>query len=168
MPRGVGQHDREDRRKMKLATKKDIEAPIAKTWAAMSDFEFWERSAMSRGVEVERTDKLRAAAPGMSWKARFSYRGKARKADLTLTEISEPGVLGFTLVSNAVEVVSRIELIEMSAKRTRMHLTSEIKPRSLGARLFLQSLRLARAKVDRKFDARITQMATDLETRAKA
>lgn len=153
---------------MKLATKKDIEAPIAKVWAAMSDFEFWERSAMRRGVEVERTDSLRKPAPGMAWRARFSYRGKARTADLTLSEMIEPGVLGFTMQSNAVEVATRIELIEMSAKRTRLHITSEVKPRSLGARLFLQSLRLARAKVDRKFEARIGQFALDVENRAKA
>ena len=30
------------------------------------------------------------------------------------------------------------------------------------------SLRLARAKVDRKFDAKIAQLATDLEQRARA
>jgi hypothetical protein len=31
----------------------------------------------------------------------------------------------------------------------------------------LQSLRLARAKVDRRFDARIAQFATELEARSK-
>lgn len=152
---------------MKLATKKDIEAPIAMVWASLSDHEAWERAAMRRGVDVSRTDALRSSGAGMSWHARFDYRGKSRKADLTLSEMSEPGLLGFTLVSDAIEIVSRVELIEMSAKRTRMHVTSEVKPRSLGARLFLQSLRLARAKVDRKFDARVGQLANDLEQRAK-
>ena len=152
---------------MKLATKKDIEAPIAKVWASLADHEAWERAAMRRGVDVARTDTLRSHGAGMSWHARFDYRGKSRKADLTLTEMSEPGLLGFSLVSDAIEIVSRVELIEMSAKRTRIMVNSEIKPRSLGARLFLQSLRLARAKVDRKFDAKVGQLAVDLENRAK-
>ena len=86
----------------------------------------------------------RAPGVGMSWHARFSYRGKQRKVDLSLTEMAAPGAVGFYLVSPAVEATTRIELMEMSAKRTRMHVTTEIKPRSLGARLFLQSLRLAR------------------------
>jgi len=153
---------------MKLATKKDIEAPIAKVWAALSDYEAWERSAMRRGVDVERTDKLTKPGPGMSWTARFAYRARTRKADMRLTEMTGPGLLAFTLASDAVDVAAKVELIEMSARRTRMHLTSEVKPRSLGARLFLQSLRLARAKVDRKFDAKVGQLALELETRAKA
>lgn len=153
---------------MKLATKKDIEAPIAKVWAALSDYEAWERSAMRRGVDVERTDKLTSPGPGMSWTSRFAYRARTRKADMKLTEMTGPGLLAFTLSSDAVDVAAKVELIEMSARRTRMHLTSEVKPRSLGARLFLQSLRLARSKVDRKFDAKVGQLALELETRAKA
>ncbi len=153
---------------MKLATKKDIEAPIAKVWAALSDHEAWERSAMRRGVDVVRTDKLANPGPGMSWTSRFAYRARTRKADMKLTEMTGPGLLAFTLASDAVDVATKVELIEMSARRTRMHLTSEVKPRSLGARLFLQSLRLARAKVDRKFDAKVGQLALELETRAKA
>lgn len=152
---------------MKLATKKDIEAPIAKVWAALSDYEAWERSAMRRGVDVERTDKLTKPGPGMSWTSHFAYRARTRKADMKLTEMTGPGLLAFTLASDAVDVATKVELIEMSARRTRMHLTAEVKPRSLGARLFLQSLRLARAKVDRKFDAKVGQLALELETRAK-
>ncbi len=152
---------------MKLATKKDIEAPITKVWAALSDYEAWERSAMRRGVDVERTDKLTKPGPGMSWTSRFAYRARTRKADMKLTEMTGPGLLAFTLASDAVDVATKVELIEMSARRTRMHLTAEVKPRSLGARLFLQSLRLARAKVDRKFDAKVGQLALELETRAK-
>lgn len=153
---------------MKLATKKDVEAPVAQVWAGLADHEAWERAAMRRGVEVERTDALRTPGPGMAWHSRFDYRGKPRKVNLTLSEMTEPVLLGFTLLSDAIEIDTRVELIEMSARRTRIHVQCEMKPRSLGARLFLQSLRLARAKVDRKFDAKIAQLATDLEQRARA
>lgn len=153
---------------MKLASKKDIEAPLSAVWAAIADHEAWERSAMRRGVEVERTDTQTRPGPGMAWVARFSFRGKARKASLTMTDMVEPSLLGFLLISDSIELVSRVELIEMSARRTRIHVATEIKPRSLGARLFLQSLRLARSKVDQKFDARVAQLALELETRARA
>lgn len=152
---------------MKLAAKKDIEAPLQKVWEAVTDHETWERSAMRRGVEVERTDSLTRSGPGMSWSAKFAFRGKARQATLTLTEMTAPGAMAFNLLSDAIETVSRVELIEMSAKRTRLHVVTEIKPRSLGARLFLQSLRLARAKVDRKFDAKVGQLALEIEARCK-
>lgn len=150
---------------MKFVTKKDIEAPIDLVWAALSDFEGWERAAMRRGAEVARTDSLRSPGVGMAWQGRFLYRGKERKTDVKLTEMVTKSALGFTGQSSAIEADARVELIEMSIKRTRLHVTMEVKPRSLGARLFLQSLRLARAKVDRKFETRVAQLAEDLETR---
>lgn len=153
---------------MKLTSKKDIESPIDKVWAAMSDFEAWERAAMRRGAEVSRTDTLPRPAVGMSWLARFIYRGKERKIDIKLSEMSPSSLLGFDAVSAAVEAATRIELIEMSAKRTRIHVSIEVKPRSLGARLFLQSLRLARSKVDRRFDKRIEKLAAEIEQRIGA
>lgn len=153
---------------MKLTSKKDIEGSIDKVWAAMSDFEAWERAAMRRGAEVSRIDTLPRPAVGMSWLARFIYRGKERKIDVKLTEMSPRTLLGFDAVSTVVEAATRVELIEMSAKRTRIHVTMEVKPRSLGARLFLQSLRLARNKVDRKFDNRIDKLATEMEQRLSA
>lgn len=153
---------------MKLATKKDIEAPIAQVWAALSDFEAWETAAMRRGVEVERTDKMPRPGIGMSWRSAFQFRGRSRKATVQVTDMQGPTVLGIGLGTDAVDVGSKVELIEMSARRTRIHVTAEVKPRSLGARLFLQSLRLARNKVDRKFDSKIGLMALELEVRAKA
>lgn len=150
---------------MKFVTKKDIEAPIDQVWAALSDFEGWERAAMRRGADVARTDTLRSPGVGMAWQGRFQYRGKDRKTDVKLTELVAKTALGFTASSAAIESDARVELIEMSAKRTRLHVTMEVKPRSLGARLFLQSLRLARAKVDRKFETRVSQLAEDLESR---
>lgn len=150
---------------MKFTTKKDIEAPIDQVWQSLADFEGWERAAMRRGADVSRTDSLRSPGVGMSWLGRFLYRGKERRADVKLTELALKTALAFNAVSAAIEADARVELMEMSAKRTRLHVTMEVKPRSLGARLFLQSLRLARAKVDRKFEARVAQLAEDLETR---
>lgn len=153
---------------MKLATKKDIEAPIAKVWEVMSDFDGWERAAMRRGVEVSRTEMGTAKGVGMTWSTKFRYRGKERKVEIKLKEILAPGLMAFTATSPAVFIETKIELIEMSAKRTRLHLVSEIKPRSLGARLFLQSLRLVRGKVERNFNSKMGQFATQIEQRARS
>lgn len=153
---------------MRFATKQDIEAPIADVFRLLSDFESWERAAMRRGAEVARTDKLRVIGPGMMWAARFSYRHKPRDVEVELTKIDPPAQLQFSAVSQAIEAAVVLELMELGSKRTRLHVTADVTPRSLTARLFLQSLRLARARVDRKFDQRIAQMAGDIETRYRA
>jgi carbon monoxide dehydrogenase subunit G len=150
---------------MRFASKHDIEAPIADTYRIITDFEAWERAAMRRGADVARTDKLRDLMPGLKWSARFAYRGRTRELDLELKQIEAPSLLRFAGVSQSIEGTAAIELMEMGAKRTRMHVVFELTPRSLTSRLFLQSLRLARNRMDRRFDQRMAQMAADIEAR---
>ena len=149
---------------MRFSTKQDIEAPLDFVHKTMTDFDAWERSAMRRGAEVERTDTLTRTGPGMTWRARFSYRGKMRIFDLRLVMI-EPQALAFNAQSQAVECAIKLDLMEMSARRTRVHVVLDVTPRTLAARLFLQSLRLARARIDRKFEQRVAQLAADIESR---
>lgn len=153
---------------MRFASKQDIEAPIADTFRIITDFEAWERAAMRRGADVARTDKLRSVMPGLKWLARFAYRGRTRELDLELKQIETPSMLRFAGTSQAIEGTAVIELMEMGAKRTRMHVVFELTPRSLTARLFLQSMRLARNRIDRRFDQRVAQMSADIEARYAA
>lgn len=153
---------------MRFATKQDIEAPIADVFRILTDFEAWERAAMRRGAEVARTDKLRNLAAGMRWAVKFSYRSKPRLMDLELTQIEAAHLLRFAGVAQSIEGIASVELMELGGKRTRMHTVVEVSPRSLTARLFLQSLRLARARIDRKFDQRAAQLAGDIEARYRA
>lgn len=149
---------------MKFASKQDVEVPIAFAFAHLADFEMWERAAMRRGVEVARTDEMRTVGVGISWTASFAYRGKQRKLDIRLTKMTAPNKLSFSAQSNALQVELTADLVEMSARRSRLHLTMEVTPRNLAARLFIQSMRLARARMDRKFAMRVTQIITDIET----
>ena len=153
---------------MKFSTKQDIEAPLVFVHQTLTDFGMWERAAMRRGAEVNRTDTLRQPAAGMAWASKFNYRGKERNIAVTLTEWDAPLHLAFAGHATTIEALARIELLEMSAKRTRLLITMEVTPKTLGARLFLQSLRLARAKLDRKFDQRIALVAADIEMRYRA
>jgi len=153
---------------MRFTTKQDIEAPIAFVFKALSDFDIWERAAMRRGAEVERTDTLTGTGAGMSWKSRFSYRGRPRTLDLQLVTFDAPSQLAFAGQSPTVEGTATVDMMEMSSRRTRIHVVTEVTPRTLAARLFLQSLRLARARVDRKFEQRVVQLAADIEHRFRA
>lgn len=153
---------------MRFSTKQDIESSLDFAFKYLTDFESWETAAMRRGSEVSRTDKLRQPGPGMAWAVRFLYRGKPRDLDIKLVRIETPVNLQFNGMSKAIEGDAKMELMELGAKRTRLHVVMEIAPRSLTARLFLQSLRLARARVDRKFEQRVAQLARDIESRFRA
>lgn len=152
---------------MKFTAKRDVEASVDQVWMALTDFNSWERAAMRRGSDVMRTDSLVDPVVGATWLVRFLYRGKERKLEIRLKELVANTRLGFFGQSHALEGELQIELMEMSARRSRFVISTDIRPRTLGARLFLQSLRLARAKLDRRFEARANQFASEIEQRAK-
>lgn len=150
---------------MKLTTREDIDAPIAFVFAQLTDFEGWERAALRRGAEVQRTDTLRRPGPGMAWAAGFVYRGKPRKLALRLDTLAPPSRIGFSGQSPNVTGSLELDLMEMSPKRTRVSVALEVKPRTLISRLFLQSLRLAKARMQGRYKARVAQVGAEIETR---
>lgn len=149
---------------MKLSGREDIDAPIAQVWAAVSDFDAHELLALRRGIEVARTGVM----PAVSWKVAFTLRGKRREMQLRLQKLERPVrvVVGFS--SAPAEGSGTLELIELGPHRTRLMVGVEIKPRNLAARLFLQSLKLARGRVNRRFNKRLEQFARLIEARAAA
>lgn len=153
---------------MKLSAKEDIEAPIGFVTSVLTDFEMWERAAMRRGADVERLDTLRKPGAGMEWKIAFDYRGKKRKIELKLLTLTPDQRLVFDCMGAPAEAILSIDMAEMGPRRTRVVVNLEIKPRTLAARLFLQSLRLAKAKVTRRFALRLSQTCADIEDRYKA
>lgn len=150
---------------MKLSCKHDIEAPHAFVFRQLADFDSWELAAMRRGADVSRTDKLRLAGPGMSWLARFAYRGKNRSMEVHLLRLDDPGNLTFSGNSSIADANVGIDLMELSSKRTRVQVDLDVKPKSLGAKLYVQSLRLTRSRVDRNFAQNVAQMAAEIEDR---
>lgn len=150
---------------MKLTTKQDIEAPVAFVYKVLTDFDGWERSAMRRGADVNRTDKLRQPGPGMTWIAKFFYRGRDRVVSLRVDAMDAPGHLAFAAFSAVVEGQCRLDLLELAAKRTRMQVDLDSKPKSFGAKLYFQSLKLARGRVERNLQKRTARLAAEIEDR---
>jgi carbon monoxide dehydrogenase subunit G len=150
---------------MKLTARQDIEAPVAFVFDALKDFEAWERAALRRGADVVRTDNLREIGPGLSWMIKFVYRGKGRRLALQLTNLERPTSLGFAGTGTSFEGQAGLDLIALAARRTRLSVTLDMRPRSIGARLVLQSMRLAKARLNRRFADRIEQLCADIETR---
>lgn len=150
---------------MKLTTREDIAAPIEAVFAQISDHGWFERAAMRRGAEVVRTDKLTEPGPGMAWHAEFEFRGRERKADVTMTAYDPPNGMVLDLRAAGLELACVIELVAMSRSRTRMNVSMEAVPRTIPARLMIQSAKLARTNIQKRYRRRIAEYAADLEER---
>jgi hypothetical protein len=150
---------------MHLSSRTDIEAPIAFVYSLLSDFEAWERAGLRRGADISRTDKLRSPGPGMAWAARFRFRGRDRALAIRLTALEPEQKLSFTGRGKLLEGDMVLELMSLSPRRTRLILHLDIRPLTLGARLFLQSVKLAKGRVQTRLNKRLANFARDIEAR---
>jgi hypothetical protein len=152
---------------MKFSAKEDIEAPVEQVFALVSDFEGFERAARRRGAEVQRTDSLRIPAIGMTWSASFIARGRQRQLNIEMAEYEPPQVMRFHSLAQGLEADMKVELVALSRGRTRLSVDLDLKPKSISARLLVQSLKLAKANLNKKFHLRMADYARDLEDRIK-
>ncbi|MAM62163.1 SRPBCC family protein [Maritimibacter sp. UBA3975] len=153
---------------MKLTTREDIAAPIEAVFANVADFGWFERAAMRRGAEVVRTDSLETPGAGMSWHGEFQYRGRERKADVDLIEYDPPNALTFLMRAAGLEVEMAVDLVAMSRTRTRMNVTLEATPRTIPARLMIQSAKLAKTNIQNRYRRRIAEYCAELEERCQS
>ena len=152
---------------MKLTSNQDISAPADQVFRILSDHQAWMRAAIRRGAEVERLDNLPTMTPGMEWRATFAFRGRRREALIRLEACVPPARLGFSVETSLYAGTLGIDIFQMSPRRSRIHLAIEVKPKTLAARLMLQSLRLARARLERRLDHRTAQLAAEVENRLR-
>lgn len=150
---------------MKLNAREDVDVPQERAFRALAAFDHWERAALRKGASVLRTDSLAEAAPGMTWQIGFVWRGRPRSLTVQLTECDAPQTLRFEGTSPSFHGWMVIEVLRMGARRSRLALTVEVKPRTLAARLFLQSARLARGRIKARLDLRMQQLAAAIVSR---
>lgn len=150
---------------MRFTTREDIEAPIEAVFSAVSDFEAFERAALRRGAEVRRLGKHGRKGEGQGWLVNFRYRGRPRELASEIVRFEPPRVLTAFGGTGGIDGTLEVELTELAPRRTRMKLDLEMRPKTLGARFFLQSLRLAKTSLTNRFKKRIHKFARQLEER---
>ena len=153
---------------MKLTAKYDVDAPVGFVFGQLVDFSGWERAAMRRGADVMRSDKLREIGPGATWDANFRYRARDRAVTIRLDSLTPQTAVGLTAISKTVDGVVAMDLLAMGSGRTRFTVRLDVKPKTMAARIYVQSLRLARARVERSFAQRIAQFTAEIEDRYRA
>ncbi|MCK0125916.1 SRPBCC family protein [Gelidibacter sp. F2691] len=153
---------------MKIKTHEDIEATIDQVFDALTDFEGFELAALRRGAEIVRTDTLPQPGQGMGWKAKFIYRNRERVADISVEEFDRPNALHVWSKVSGLNVELDAELMSLSRNRTRLTISVDMRPKTIPARLLIQSLKLARGTMLRRFRKRIAEFAATIEARHRA
>jgi carbon monoxide dehydrogenase subunit G len=92
-------------------------------------------------------------------------RGKLRQVEVQVTELDAAGRQVLSFRGSSAEGTGSVLALAMSARRTRLNVTVDIAARTLAARLFLHSIRLARLRVKRRFDARLDKLGQEIALR---
>lgn len=153
---------------MKVQQKVDIEASAEVVFARLSDVEAWERAAMRRGVDLTRTAKLDGpAAVGMAWAARVPFRGKIRDITMSMTRLDPPTALGIEASGALVTAEIEVDVLDLGPRRSRVTLAVTLGAQGLSGKLLLQSLKLARGKIEARMKGQLDALALEIEDRQR-
>lgn len=148
---------------MQFTSVQDINAPLDHVFEQISDFDSYEDYAMRIGANVERQDQLTSKAAGMCWNFQGELRGKERDIDIELTEYNPTQQLQFNCVSSGIAALVDMEVMALTKKQTRIKVKVNLTARSISARLVMQSAKLAKNSLQRKFNHRVWTYANYLE-----
>ncbi len=153
---------------MKFSAQEDVSAPIDQVFEALCDFEMFERQTMRRGAELQRVDPSAQMGVGMRWKVKYTTRGRKRDFDLELTQFDPTNQMLFAAKSSGLDATFTVDLLALSRNKTRLAVALEMKPLNLSARLLIQSLKLAKSNLTKKFKDRVADYAKNLGERLQS
>lgn len=150
---------------MKFSSREDIAAPAEFVFDQLADFSGFEELAQARGVSLRRLDARTSPGRGLKWEIGFAFRGKPRVIEAEVARYDRPDRLEYQGTSHSFLLHLDISLVALTRTRTRMQIGLEVKPRTLGARLMVQSAKLGRSGLDARFAKRIAAFARTIEAR---
>ena len=150
---------------MQVTATEDVDAPLEHVFAELTAFDVLERRAMRRGIDVRRTFRSPEPKAGDGWDVQFRFRGKERTARIMLEQYQPPQLLQFSGKSGGLETETLIELVPLSPRRTRVNMVLKMSPKTLSARLLVQSFKLARSGINRKVKTRMSEYAREIESK---
>ncbi|WP_321365119.1 SRPBCC family protein [uncultured Celeribacter sp.] len=140
---------------MKFSTRQDIEAPAEFVFEHITDFDGLERQAMRRGIDVKRKAATQPRDVGAGWTLKVPFRGKLRDLFAEIVEFDAPNIIVATAVSGGLNMELKTELVPLSPQRTRVTFGYDVRPKTLSARILVQSVKFAKATLQKRFEKRI-------------
>ncbi len=153
---------------MKFSTRRDVDLAAEALFRAASNFHAIERMLVRRGATVRRLDDLAAPGVGMRWLIGFDWRGRHREVTAEVARLDAPVAMVINATSDQLDLVIRMTVVALTRTKSRLIFETEARPRSMKARLMLQTAKLGKAQLDRKFARRIGEFIADLAAGAQA
>ncbi|PIB26049.1 hypothetical protein BFP76_13865 [Amylibacter kogurei] len=148
---------------MELKTKRTVQAPVEMVFQEFSNFVWFESVALSRGLDIERTDALLDVQEGISWHLSGRIRGKQRDVDINVTKYNPPRATGFRCESKAIDSQIDIRFTPDGPARTKVKIIIAPTAKNISARLMLQSVKLAQKTIEKRISSRMKDFCASIE-----
>lgn len=152
---------------MRFTTREDIAVSADEVFEAISDFEAVEREVMRRGGDVSQVGDHSQKGEGQGWVIKFSHRGRARTLETEIERYEPNKAIHSKGRVGGLDGVLRFDLMSLSPQMTRLTVDLDMKPNTLSARLFIQSLKLTKNLLMKRFRTRVKYLGQRLEARKR-
>lgn len=149
---------------MDFSLSKEIDAPAAFVFQAVTDFEPFETAAIARGVKVHRRGAQSDAAAGPIWDIRFLFHGKSLDLTLEVTDLVAPDHLVMAITAKSFKGRAMCRLSPGETEMTEMTLSFMFEGQTLSGRLFLKALEVTKATMEQKIAKRMADFAQETES----
>ncbi|MEM7488625.1 MAG: SRPBCC family protein [Pseudomonadota bacterium] len=147
---------------MKFVAVEDIAAPIDHVWAQVADVDRFEARMARRVGRIDRRPPG-PAGPGTTWSGATEVMGKVRDVVVAMDRMTPPQEIALSARTEGMVVEILVQLAAQSPRLTRLTVTTDAKARSLTARVMLQSAKLARKTLARRYKGRVAEFANTVE-----
>ncbi|ABG30906.1 SRPBCC family protein [Roseobacter denitrificans] len=153
---------------MDISLSKEIDAPAAFVFQAVTDFERFEKVAIARGVKVHRRAAPSDAVAGPVWDVQFLFHGKALDLTLAVTDLMAPDHLVMSVLAKSFKGRAMCQLSPRETEKTQMTLSFMFEGQTLSGRLFLKALEVTKATMEQKIAKRMADFARETESAYRA
>ena len=148
---------------MELSYQNKINVPQAFAYERATDFGLFEAEGFGKLSKFEPRSEIRAPEIGARWRTSAEFQGRPRNFSLQLLELEEPGKLVLGNKSEKYDIEARFHFNELGEEETEFNFHLVAKAQSITAKLILQTIQLARARIEISMRADFDNMGERME-----
>ncbi len=148
---------------MKFSATQEVALSADALFARVTDFDMFEEAAERRGLLAVRLDGSGPVRPGSGWSVDFSYRGKMRNLQMEVVDLATPTRMALDGKGGGFEIGFLARVEERGPELSFLTVETELKPRTLGARLLVNSMRFGKRALTRRYARRVAELARGIE-----
>lgn len=145
---------------MKFTTRKDTNIAADKLFDAVNDFDRLERIIKRRKAQVTRIPP--ESGEIHAWNVAFDWRGRRRELRFAVTDQAPHETLSLHGNIESFDLEMQITFVALTRSRSRVISEVNARPRSMKARLILQSAKLTKGKLDKRYAQNIATFVDQL------